>query len=386
MPDALLVSPIPTLWPQEPPRFSGGATIDAFLRWCHEMGATDINFKSNDRIRIRRRARWDYATLAPMDSVAMTDALNHFYRSPSGAIEIQKITDIDGRHEVKISRDEAIPFRWNATRILSEGSDGLEISIRRLPLEIPTAERLKIAPEILDALHQRQGIILITGVTGSGKSTTAAAFLRFMVEVLNVGKILTYEHPIEYRFDLISNAQSWVSQSEIGLHLPSFEHGVANSLRRLPEVIFIGEMRDLATITAAITAARTGHLVIGTTHTMGVASTINRLVRSVPADEREQVAYDLADMMRLVVSQALVASPKEPGITAVREHLVFTEELRDRILGEENTRLWQGIVRKLVKTHGLSMTQAANNALAAGDIYPEDHAELTDAKETADAA
>src|SRR5262249_186992 len=152
----------------------------------------------------------------------------------------------------------------------------------------------------------RQGIVIITGPTGSGKTTLLAAGNRMLLErPQGCGKMLTYEAPIEYTYDGIKSPRSLVAQTEIPRHLPTFAHGIRNSLRRKPEIIVVGESRDRETINAAIEAAQTGHAVYTTTHTTGVAATIQRMLSTYEMNEREERAIALMETLRLIVTQAL---------------------------------------------------------------------------------
>jgi len=180
------------------------------------------------------------------------------------------------------------------------------------------------------------------------------------------GKVLTYEAPIEYTYDSIVNPQSLVAQTEVPRHLPSFAAGVRNALRRKPAIILVGESRDRETVGAAIEAGQTGHAVYTTAHTMGVASTLRRMVSVFEPGERNERAGALMETLRLIVTQALV--PRATGgRIAVREYLVFDDVLREELLEMPQER-WSNRVQQVLPDRGQTMAKAAKIAYEAGQI------------------
>ena len=181
-----------------------------------------------------------------------------------------------------------------------------------------------------------------------------------------MGKIVAYEAPIEYVYDAIKSPRSLISQTEIPRHLPDFAHGVRNALRRKPNIILVGEARDRETISAAIEAAQTGHTVYTTTHTTGVAATIQRMVATFEANERSERAYALMETVRLVVTQTLV--PKvSGGRTGVREWMRFTDEIREKFLDMDFIE-WPSEIQRIIPFYGQTMARSAEILFEAGDI------------------
>jgi defect in organelle trafficking protein DotB len=226
---------------------------------------------------------------------------------------------------------------------------------------------LNIEREIIENWAPRQGIVVITGPTGSGKTTLLAAGNRMLLErPQGCGKMLTYEAPIEYVYDSIKSPRSLVSQSEIPRHLPSFAHGIRNALRRKPEVILVGESRDRETINASIEAAQTGHAVYTTTHTLGVANTIQRMLSTYDMNEREERALALMETLRLIVTQALV--PRVGGgRIGVREYMKFPEEVREKLMDMHFTK-WQVEIQRMIAQYGKSMAKSAEVVFEKGLI------------------
>jgi defect-in-organelle-trafficking protein DotB len=209
--------------------------------------------------------------------------------------------------------------------------------------------------------------VAIVGATGSGKTTLLAAGNRHLLErPEGCGKMLTYEAPIEYVYDGVKSPRSLVSQSEIPRHLPTFAHGVRNALRRKPEVILVGESRDRETINASIEASQTGHAVYTTTHTNGVAATVQRMLSAYDMSEREERAIALMESLRLIVTQALV--PREGGgRVGVREWMKFPEDVREKLM-DMNFTEWPNEIQRMINQYGRTMQRSAEIIYEAGII------------------
>ena len=213
-------------------------------------------------------------------------------------------------------------FRLNVFR--QRGT--LSSVMRCLPFEIPEPQSLGIPKEVVEVTNRKRGLVLVTGPTGSGKSTTLASLLHVINQSYPY-HIITLEDPIEY---LHRHNQSVVTQREIGLDTESYVTGLRAALRQAPDVILVGEMRDEETIKTALTAAETGHLVISTLHTIGAANTIDRIIDSFPPAQQEQVRAQLSMVMQAVVSQQLI--PKvEGGVVPAFEVMFFNNAIRNLI-------------------------------------------------------
>ena len=201
------------------------------------------------------------------------------------------------------------------------------LALRLLPLRIPSAEELRLPSVVVSQADKPRGLMLVTGPTGSGKSSTLAALLDHINHTQR-RHIITLEEPIEY---LHTSDQCIINQREVGADTGSFAAGLRAALRQDPDVILVGEMRDLETISTAITAAETGHLVFGTLHTKGAANTIDRIIDSFPAEQQNQIRIQLADVLECAVGQTLL--PKiGGGRRAVFEIMVVTPAIRSMIL------------------------------------------------------
>jgi twitching motility protein PilT len=233
--------------------------------------------------------------------------------------EFEKVRDADFSYEIPgLSR-----FRVNAH--YQRGSTAL--SLRTINDKVRAIEQL-LLPDICNKLtYLPRGLILVTGPTGSGKSTTLAA----MIDAINrreQGHIITLEDPIEYAF--ISNKCA-IEQREVGADVPSFASGLRHVLRQDPDTILVGEMRDLETVSAAITAAETGHLVFSTLHTVNAPQTIERIIDVYPADEQNQIRSMLANTLQAVISQTLFKRADQPGMVPAIEVMLCTPAVRNCI-------------------------------------------------------
>lgn len=352
-------------YPDEPDRFTEEA-VDPCLLWCVKQGASDITIQSDRPIYNELSGSLYPGTFRNIDAADMAVFLSKIY-GPEALARLASGKDLDVSYEIRPDRYTRIRFRVNITAILSKGRDAAQITMRVLPSDPPTFKDLKIEEEIISAWAPRQGLVVITGPTGSGKSTLLAAGNRHLLErPEGCGKMLTYEAPIEYVYDNVKSPRSLVSQSEIPRHLPTFAHGVRNALRRKPEVILVGEARDRETINAAIEASQTGHAVYTTTHTNGVAATVQRMLSAYDMSEREERAIALMESLRLIVTQALV--PRVGGgRVGVREYMKFPEDVREKLMDMSFTE-WPNEIQRMINQYGRTMQKSAEIVYEAGII------------------
>src|SRR5580698_553645 len=215
-------------------------------------------------------------------------------------------------------------YRFRVAVFKQKGTVGMVL--RRIPSQFLTFEQLRTPEAIRSLIIRPRGLLLVTGPTGSGKTTSLASMINFINDNYD-RHVITLEDPIEYYH---KHKKCTVNQREVGVDVPDFKEGIRRALRMDPDIILVGEMRDLATIHAAIEAAETGHLVFGTLHTSGAASTINRIIDVFPKDQQDQVRTQLSTALIGVLSQALL--PKKPeGLIAAYEMMVVTDAIQNLI-------------------------------------------------------
>ncbi len=352
-------------WQDEPSRFAE-SHVDPFLLWCVKKDTSDVTIQSDRPVYTEIHGTLYPATFRPLDAADINVFLTRIY-GPEANARLASGTDLDLSYEIRPDRYTRIRFRVNITAILSRGRDAAQITLRVLPNEPPTMLDLNIEEDIINSWSPRQGIVVVTGPTGSGKTTLLAAGIRMLLERrLGCGKVVCYEAPIEYVYDTIKSPRSLISQTEIPRHLPDFARGVRNALRRKPNIILVGESRDRETISASIEAAQTGHLVYTTTHTIGVANTVQRMVSTFEQEERDERAYSLLETIRLIITQALV--PKiEGGRMGVREWMLFPDEVRDRLMSM-NYAQWSSEIQRILPYYGQTMGRSAEIVFEKGLI------------------
>lgn len=234
-----------------------------------------------------------------------------------------KVLDEKGQIDKSYSQQGIGRFRVNVYR--QRGTYG--VAIRTVSLKIPTIEELDLPSIIKKLTTKRSGLVLVTGPTGSGKSTTLASMVN---EINDTRKnhILTLEDPIEY---LHKHNKSIVNQREIGTDTYSFAGALRSALRQDPDVILVGEMRDLETISTALTAAETGHLVLSTLHTIGAAKTIDRIIDIFPAHQQQQIKVQLSNVLEGIISQQLIPNKTNTGRALSMETMIATPAIKNLI-------------------------------------------------------
>jgi twitching motility protein PilT len=260
---------------------------------------------------------------------------------------------------------EAARFRVSVFK--EKGNFGLVL--RQIPNKLLTMEQIGIPPSALELLYKPRGLVLVTGPTGSGKTTTLASMLNIINEQRDEAHLITIEDPIEYYH---KHKKALVTQREIGVDVPNFAEALRRALRQDPDVVLVGEMRDLETIDAAVTAAETGHLVFGTLHTTGAAKTIDRLVNAFPVNQQEQIRIQLSTVLQAVISQLLVPRVDKPGRVAIFEIMVNTPSIaaliRDNKTFRINSDIQTGAKYGMVTLDSFLMDKYAQGMIAREEV------------------
>ena len=231
---------------------------------------------------------------------------------------------------------EAARFRVSVFK--EKGNFGMVM--RQIPSKMLTFEQIGLPESTRELLFKPRGLVLVTGPTGSGKSTTLASMLNIVNETRDEVHLITIEDPIEYYH---KHKKALVTQREVHVDVPNFSEALRRALRQDPDMILVGEMRDLETIESAITAAETGHLVFGTLHTTGAAKTIDRIVNAFPTNQQEMVRIQLSTVLQAVISQLLIPRVDKPGRVAVFEVMVNTPSIAALIRDNKTFRIQSDI-------------------------------------------
>src|SRR5881296_2756315 len=228
--------------------------------------------------------------------------------------------------------------RFRVSIFKEKGNFGMVL--RQIPTKLLTLEQIGIPPSVRDLLYKPRGLVLVTGPTGSGKTTSLASMINIINEERDDAHIITIEDPIEYYH---KHKKSIVTQREVNVDVPNFAEALRRALRQDPDVILVGELRDLETMEAAIAAAETGHLVFGTLHTTGAAKTIDRIVNAFPTNQQEQIRIQLSTVLQAVISQLLLPRVDKPGRVAIFEVMINTPSVAALIRDNKTFRIQSDI-------------------------------------------
>jgi len=315
--------------------------INQLLKHAIDQGASDVHLKVgnfpvvrvNGQLRpLNKELRLDHEALVTMAATIMS------------ANQRQRFKDAQ---ELDLAYSVAGLGRFRCNVFQQRGTIG--IVLRVIPMGVKTFDELDLPPVLRTIANEQRGLVLVTGTTGSGKSTTLAA----MIDHINSSRdlhIITIEDPIEY---LHRDHLSILNQREIGSDTRSFAHALRSALRQDPDVILVGEMRDMETIETALHAAETGHLVFSTLHTLDATETINRVISVFPPHQQKQIRLQLASVLKAAVAQRLI--PRTDGNSRVPavEVLIATPFVRDCIVDKEKTHLIKGAIAQGTSQYGM---------------------------------
>jgi twitching motility protein PilT len=334
------------------------ARIDAFLKLGTQQGCSDIHLAigvppmlrlHGDLVPIKFRDLRDTELEGYVTEILTQNQQDQFSRGRD--LDFSYVSAEGGRFRVNIFRKDT----------------GVGATFRAIPAEVPTLESLRLPPVIQKLCDYHQGMILVTGSTGTGKSTTLAAMIDLLNRTRQVN-IISLEDPIEF---VHRSKQCQIIQRELGTHIPSFAEGVRAAMREDPDVILVGELRDADTIRMAMTAAETGHLVLGTLHTTSAVKTIDRMIDALPAEEREQTKSFLSQSLLAVITQILVKSHDGHGRRAICEIMVMTKAIGKLILTDQTHQ--EPSQLQMGKDFGMQMfDQALLTAVQAREVDPDD--------------
>ena len=332
-------------------------TIEELLITAKENKASDVHITVGLPPKMRINGilvDMDYPRLLPTDTEAVISAM----MSDKRLQQFEELGEIDFSYSIpQIGR-----YRVNVFH--QRGS--MAASIRLVSTKIPLPEELGIPKSVVDLYQKKRGLVLVTGPTGSGKSTTLASIIDKINSTREV-HVITLEDPIEY---LHNHKKAMVNQREIGLDTHSYSNALRAALREDPDVILVGEMRDLETISTAITAAETGHLVLSTLHTIGAASTIDRIVDVFPPHQQQQIRVQLSMVLESVISQQLIPTADRKSRVAAFEVMHSTPAIKNLIREAKSPQI-NSTIQTSKKLGMQTMDDAIFDLYMKGDIDKE---------------
>lgn len=334
------------------------ARIDAFLKLGLAQGCSDVHLSVGIPPMLRMNGDLLPIKFRELSGTELEGYIREILTKSQKEV-------LDSGHDLDFSyvAEEGGRFRVNVFR----KSTGYGAVFRHIPGIVPTLEQLDMPPILAEFCDFQQGMVLVTGSTGTGKSTTLAAMINHLNETRNLN-IISLEDPIEF---VHPSKKCQIIQRELGTHLKSFADGVRSAMREDPDVILVGELRDAETISMAMTAAETGHLVLGTLHTTGAVKTIDRIVDALPADLREQTKAFLATSLKAVVTQVLCKTPDGRGRRAVLEILVNNRAIAKLITTDQTHQVPSQM--QTGKDQGMQLLdQALLGAITRKEIDPDD--------------
>jgi twitching motility protein PilT len=334
------------------------ARIDSFLKLGLAQGCSDVHLAVGVPPMLRMNG-----DLLPIKFRALSDTeLESYINEILTKNQQEKLLsgkDLDFSHV----GEEGGRYRVNVFR----KATGYGAVFRHIPTDVPTLAQLNVPPVLTQFCEYHQGMVLVTGSTGTGKSTTLAAMVNHLNETRSLN-IISLEDPIEF---VHPSKKSQVVQRELGTHITSFADGVRAAMREDPDVILVGELRDAETISMAMMAAETGHLVLGTLHTTGAVKTIDRVIDALPGDLREQTKAFLAMSLKAVVTQVLVKTPDGRGRRAIFEILVNNRAISKLITTDQTHQIPSQL--QTGRDRGMQlMDSALLDAITAKEIDPDD--------------
>ncbi len=334
------------------------AQLDAFFKMLKDTGASDLHLSSGSQPMLRLNGRLERIKYKVLENEELKALLYEI--APQRLLTVFEETgDLDFAYAAPgLGRLRCNYFRQER---------GVAAAFRAIPETVPTLADLGL-PDILGELAMRpKGLVLVTGPTGSGKSTTLAAMIRHAIEARR-DHVITVEDPIEF---IHASAGCLINQREVGRDTRSFAAALRGALREDPDIILVGEMRDLETIELALEAAETGHLVLSTLHTVSAAKTIDRVIDVFPGDRQPQIRSALSESLTAVVSQTLLRRADAPGRVMAMELLLANTAVRNLI--RENKIFQINSVLETAKSQGMrNLDDSLLELLAAGRIEPAD--------------
>ena len=331
--------------------------IEQIMRVAKDAGASDVHITVGIPPKMRVNGKlitMDFSKMLPNDTMNVVTQI-------MSEIQLARFEE-RGEYDMSFSIPELGRYRVNAYK--QRGSAA--VALRLVGTQVPSPEVLGVPESVINLYERKRGLVLVTGPTGSGKSTTLAAIID-KINNCRDAHVITLEDPIEY---LHQHKLSMVNQREIGLDSQSYANALRAALREDPDVILVGEMRDFETISVAITAAETGHLVLSTLHTIGAASTVDRVIDVFPPHQQQQIRVQLANVLEAVISQQLIPTYDGKGRVAAFEVMHTNHAVRN-LIREGKSHQLVSVMQTNRKMGMITMDEAITQLFYEGKISRE---------------
>jgi defect-in-organelle-trafficking protein DotB len=356
---------------------------DLFKKFLGEVQAIkafdDINFVTDRYVVVKTSGHLYRIGKRRMKATEVEFLANYIGRGANVASDVKGGEQLDDAYKFVYQETKSYRYRVNISALQNEYGQGLKLNMRAISTDIPTLEYVGLSQDEFELIFNGPGLVVLSGETGSGKTTTVAGGLGHLIRTSNERNdsriISCYENPTEYLYQpLVENilekdgaCSIEVYQHEIPKDLPTFSEGMRNAFRSNPDIINLGEARDRVTIEASLQAALSGHLVLITTHAKGFLNTISRLITSLEESQRDVARVDFSTCLKMVISQELISTADGKGRVPLREKMVFTEDLRLRFAKCSPTELTKELTNAFEES-GHSFLDDAKILLSKGTI------------------
>ncbi len=336
--------------------------LTSLVQIAVEHNASDIHIRMDEAPCLRIRGELKSVNAKPLGQSELNDICSIVFNNQELTSKINHLQELDGSFEIP----ETCRLRYNYFKY----NDKIGLILRIIKTSVPTIEELKLPQVINQICHQKRGLILVTGATGSGKSTTMASMIN-EINQNSSSHIITIEDPIEY---IHQQKKSRITQREIGKDTENFTSGLRSALRQDPDVLLIGELRDSETISTALKAAETGHLVLATVHTSNTISTITRIIAMFPHDEQQEIKKRLAENLYATIGQRMLRGVVKNSIVLAQEIMITGPGIKECIIGKEDMSRIRNILsnsKNKDEVHGQSFDQHIMELYKDGRISKE---------------
>ena len=362
--------PLPQLpWPL--PAVMNIEFLDSLLRFCFDNKCSDVFLTTGDPVAVMWQKSIRFLETRELEYEELAALLDKMYSDPTASMAVNRGEPLDRAYSIEVDRRKYLRFRVNATAHMASGGPGIEITFRGIGDKVESLDALGVEPYIADNCNPSDGLVIVTGVTGTGKSVLLDAMMMKLLLSPQAKRLLTFCAPIEKDLRLIKGRTGQVVQHDIGLpgqggHVRTWLEAVKNFLRRHPHAVLFGEARDKATIEGVILSCLSGHVTFTTSHASSTHMTIPRMADEFGAD-RVRISKALCEQIRLVVTQKLLPKQDGLGLVGIRSALNVTRSMRDELLRSSVDQI-PILMKEFTEQDGITLIASAEKQWKLGNI------------------